>query len=138
MKHFFLNIFNEYPVIKYIIVSLLTASLEATIGFFLVDEKGFRVIEANTFSIFFGTTLHYLLISKSVFHKKYSLWTILVYGGTFIMGIVLQNIAIYYSYEHLLASLSPYIRYTGSKLLSITIPFGVVYSIRKKLYLLKD
>lgn len=138
MKLSFSNIINNHPIIKYICISLFTAGLEATIGFFLVNEKGFLIVEANTISVLLGTTLHYLLISKKVFRKKISLWTVVVYAGTFLMGIIVQNIVIYYSYEHLLANLTSYFRYAGSKFLSITIPFGLVYSVRKKLYLMRN
>lgn len=128
---------QNFLIVKYIIISLFTAVLEAIIGFLLMNEKGFHIIGANTFSILIGATIHYLLISKKVFNKDYSLYTVLVYVGTFILGIVLQNFVIFYSYEQILAHLTPYLRYAGSKFLSIIIPFGVVYSIRKKLYLLK-
>lgn len=129
---------HKFLIVKYIIVSLFTAALEAVIGFLLMNDKGFHIIGANTFSILIGSTIHYLVISKKVFNKEYSLYTIIVYLGTFILGIVLQNIVIFYSYNQILTYFSPYLRYAGSKFLSIVIPFGVVYSIRKKLYLLKN
>lgn len=128
---------HDSLIVKYIIISLFTAVLEAIIGFLLMNEKSLHIIGANTFSILIGSTIHYLLISKKVFNKDYNLYTVLVYIGTFILGIVLQNIVIFYSYEQILAHLTPYFRYAGSKFLSIFIPFGVVYSIRKKLYLTK-
>lgn len=129
---------HKFLIVKYIIVSLFTAALEAVIGFLLMNDKGFHIIGANTFSILIGSTIHYLVISKKVFNKEYSLYTIIVYLGTFILGIVLQNIVIFYSYNQILTYFSLYLRYAGSKFLSIVIPFGVVYSIRKKLYLLKN
>lgn len=136
MKH--CSLLSYYPVIKYILISLFTATIEAIIGIFLINKKGFGIIEANTISILMSTIIHYLLISKIVFNKRYSLWSITIYIVTFIFGIILQSIVIYYSYEFFLLNFSPYIRYVGSKILSITIPFAVVYSIRKKMYLLKD
>lgn len=136
MKH--CSLLSCYPVIKYILISLFTATIEAIIGIFLINKKGFGIIEANTISILTSTIIHYLLISKIVFNKRYSLWTLTIYIVTFIFGIIVQNIVIFYSYEFFLLKFSPYIRYVGSKLLSITIPFAVVYSIRKKMYLSKD
>ena len=129
---------HTFLIVKYIGVSLFTAALEAVIGFLLMNEKGFHIIGANTFSILIGATMHYLLISKKVFYKDYNLYTFLVYLSTFILGIVLQNIVIYYFYERILTIFTPYLRYAGSKFSSIVIPFGVVYSIRKKLYLSKE
>ena len=129
---------HKFLIVKYIIVSLFTAAIEAVIGFLLMNDKGFHIIGANTFSILIGSTIHYLLISKKVFNKDYNLYTIIIYLSTFILGIVLQNIVIFYSYNQILTLFSPYLRYAGSKFLSIVIPFGVVYSIRKKLYLSKN
>lgn len=134
-----LVLLNKYlMVIRYILISLFTAVIEALIGFLLMNEKGIHIIGANTFSILIGSTLHYLLVSKRVFNKEYNIYTVLVYLGTFILGIVLQNIVIFYSFEHILDKVSPYFRYAGSKFLSIAIPFIVVYTVRKKLYLTKD
>ena len=135
MKTYLLVQYNS--ILKYIFISLFTATVEAIIGFYLVSRRGINIIEANTFSVLMGTIIHYLLISKKVFGKKYSLWTLIVYIATFILGIILQNIVIYFSYEYFLLNSTPYFRYMGSKLLSITIPFGIVYSIRKKLYLMR-
>ncbi len=129
---------HKILIVKYIFVSLFTAAIEAVIGFLLMNDKGFHIIGANTFSILIGSTIHYLLISKKVFNKDYNLYTIIIYLSTFILGIVLQNIVIFYSYNQILTFFSPYLRYAGSKFLSIVIPFGVVYSIRKKLYLSKN
>ena len=62
---------QNFLIVKYIIISLFTAVLEAIIGFLLMNEKGFHIIGANTFSILMGSTIHYLLISKKVFNKDF-------------------------------------------------------------------
>ena len=112
---------HKILIVKYIFVSLFTAAIEAVIGFLLMNDKGFHIIGANTFSILIGSTIHYLLISKKVFNKDYNLYTIIIYLSTFILGIVLQNIVIFYSYNQILTFFSPYLRYAGSKFLSIVI-----------------
>ena len=130
-----IRLIQKYSIVRYIFISLFTAAIEAEIGFLLMKQEGFHIIGANTFSVLIGAILHYLLISKKVFNKSYNKYTASVYLVTFFLGIVLQNIVIFYSYEYVLNCLNPYIQFMGSKFLSITIPFIVVYSVRKKLYL---
>ena len=58
----------------------------------------------------------------------------IIYVGTFIFGIFLQDFVIALFYNYILADVDAFIRYVVSKLMSLGIPFIVLYLLRSFLY----
>lgn len=121
-------------VICYIGLSALTATLETAIGYLMVSFFSCNVVVANSTGIVIGATLHFLLTSKAVFHVKYSWRNVLIYVGTFLLGMLLQNTLIWICYERLFRKCLEVLRYLISKAVSLILPFGIMYFVRGSLY----
>ena len=128
---------SHKKIIKYILCSCITAGIETIIGYALKNVVGMDIVIANTWSIVIGMIVHYLLISKSVFESKYTLWSVMVYIITFVIGTILQNSLIWLCYDFLLENTWELFRFVISKGISVVLPFGIMYYLRNWLYSMK-
>jgi len=117
----------------YVVISVLAALIDYVVGWFFLDTVGAHILLANTFAVFVSAVFHFILTSRLVFHVKTDLPGILVYVITFVVGIVLQNAVIYIFYKYLLSSLDNRLNYLVSKGFSLTLPFLIVFLLRKHL-----
>ena len=118
----------------YGLCSIVSMLLDAVIGYLLNTHLGVYVVVANTIGILISSIIHYLLISRFAFNAKYNVHTGAIYIGTFLLGIVLQNLLIYVFYEYITLSLTQFYRFMISKGISIIIPFFALFYLRKWLY----
>ncbi len=132
------NLYKKYrQIIVYGLCSVFTCILETVIGYIAKNTFGVELVLANSIAIAVGAVIHYLLVSYKAFQKKVDFWNLFVYIFTFILGFFLQNIVMKFSYEYIVSGLSEIYRYTGSKILSVALPFFLVYFVRKYLYSIK-
>lgn len=123
-------IVKHQKLLTYVGCSLATAILETAVGWCLLNLTSLTIVIANTVAILIGAAAHYFLTLALVFKLRSNVQSALAYGITFALGIVLQNLIIWLSYDHLLASLSDFWRYLLSKGLSLAIPFFLMYYLR--------
>ena len=93
------------------------------------------LVIANTIGVVTGGIIQYILNAKLVFHVKNNNKNIAIYVITFIGGLLIANLIIYFS--NMLFSMylsNDKIVFLISKGLSIVIPFFVLYFVRKELY----
>lgn len=87
---------------------------------------------ACNLGIFSGIIFQYITSMKYVFQKDNFVHAFSIYILTFFLGLALANGTMYISYE--LGSLS----FLHSKLISMGVPFFIMYSLRKRLLGLKS
>lgn len=124
-------------ILKYLMCSIFTMLLETIIGLIIIIIVDLDVVFINSISIMLGATVHYLLISKKVFHNKIEIYTVIKYILSFIMGLFLQNLVLSVFYGHILVMYNDNIRFIVSKVMSVGISFVVTYFIRKNLFMNK-
>lgn len=127
------KLYEQYKMlIKYIVITGAVAVVETIIGYSLKEFCSMSIVYANTISIIIGYVIHYIAISKKVFYSEINKYTVLAYLITFIVGTVLQNAVLKICYEAMLL-LEWYdgIKYTFSKFVSLVLPFGITYQLRK-------
>ena len=121
-------------IISYILTSCLTAAIELAIGLVMIDVFSFSSVAANTVGVIIGSLIHYLLVTKKVFIKKTDLRTALIYIATFLIGMGIQNLVVYFADRALKAHLGTELSFAVSKGMSLVVSFVVMYQLRKKLY----
>lgn len=124
-------------ILKYLMCSIFTMLLETIIGLIIIIIVDLDVVFINSISIMLGATVHYLLISKKVFHNKIEIYTVIKYILSFIIGLFLQNLVLSVFYGHILVMYNDNIRFIVSKVMSVGISFVVTYFIRKNLFMNK-
>lgn len=134
MKNLVNKIMYQYgKIIKYALCSVVTALLEMVIGWLLLHLLTYGIVVANTASIIMGAFAHYFLTMLLVFEKKNNTKSFIVYVTTFVLGLLMQNAIIWAFYEQLLADKTESLRYVVSKVMSLVIPFFLLYYIRNYL-----
>lgn len=116
----------------YLLCSIITAMIEMVIGWHLINILPDIVI-TNTIAILISSAIHYFITLKFAFRQKHTVVSVIIYVGTFIFGIILQDFVISLFYNYILMSAQPLMRYTVSKILSLAIPFVVIYLLRSYL-----
>lgn len=129
-----MELFEKYnEILIYLSCSVFTALIEIVIGWNLLKILP-NIIVTNTIAILISSIIHYFITLKFVFKKKNTMGSIIIYGGTFIFGIFLQDFVIDVFYNYILVTAGEFIRYTISKVVSLGIPFIVIYLLRSFLY----
>ena len=128
------NFMEKYhDILIYLSCSILTALIEMGIGWNLLKILPDIVI-TNTIAILISSIIHYLITLKLVFRQKNTIGNVIIYVVTFVLGIVLQDLIIVIFYNYIFVDAGEFIRYTVSKILSLGIPFFVIYLLRSFLY----
>ena len=120
-------------ILIYLLCSIFTALIEMGIGWNLLKILP-NIVVTNTIAIIISAIIHYLITLKFVFRQKNSMGNVIIYVGTFILGILLQDFVIEIFYDYMLVNVEEVIRYVVSKLVSLAIPFVVIYLLRSFLY----
>jgi hypothetical protein len=118
----------------YFVISVAVAIIEVIIGWRLILIVPDKIILTNTITVIVSAVLHYFLTLTIVFKKKNTYKSLLVYIGTFFVGIILQDSVIWLFYTVLLTMLSDFWQYLVSKAFSLGIPFFAIYYMRSYLY----
>lgn len=120
-------------IIVYLLCSIFTALIEMGIGWNLLQILP-DIVVTNTIAIIISAIIHYFITLKFVFRQKNNIGNVIIYVGTFIFGILLQDFVIAIFYNYILADVGEFIRYATSKLVSLALPFVVTYLLRSFLY----
>lgn len=124
---------NYREILIYMSCSVLTALIEMAIGWNLLRILPDIVI-TNTIAILISSIIHYLITLKFAFKQSHTMVSAIIYVTTFVFGILLQDFVIAVFYNYLLASAGEFVRYAVSKVVSLGIPFVVIYLLRSFLY----
>lgn len=129
-----INIYNKQSAgKKYFLLSCFVTGVDFAILFLLYTIIGIKLVVANTIAVVVGFLLHYILGSNTVFKTPYGVYGFLVYVSTFLLGLFLADAIIHYSTviisEHF--SFGDTITMIIGKMLSVILPYFVLYYIRK-------
>lgn len=130
IKDFF---FRHRQFFYYVVISVGAALIDYVVGWFFLDSIGVHILVANSLAIFVSAVFHFLVTSRLVFHVNTDISGFLIYAITFAFGFLLQNTVIYIFYEHFLRGFETELNYLISKGLSLTLPFVLVFLLRKYL-----
>lgn len=117
-------------LIAYLICSLITTLGEMLLGWLILNWLPERIVTANTIPLVLGAVAHYYLTSKYAFALKHTAHTIGVYVATFLLGLAIQDAAIFVLYHRLLSSLPEISQYLLSKVISMALALAATYVIR--------
>lgn len=119
---------------RYTLYSIISTALDFALVWVLTFLLGKNLVVANTIGALSGFFLHYILASRSVFNTEYGAIGFVVYLSTFLFGLIIGNITIYYTYMWLDPLVGAQFAFILSKLLSVIIPFFIVYTLRVKIF----
>lgn len=128
------DLINKYQtLIKYMLAAFLGHLLNFLVAYILYVPLDRTLIFSNSTGLVAGF-LFTFVASRVVFHKKYSLKGFLVYLGTFLLGLVLDNLIIHFATIFFNQFLKKSLAFLISKIISGIVPFIVSYAIRKKVF----
>ncbi len=119
---------------RYTVYSLMSTALDFSLVWVMTFLVGKNLVVANTIGALSGFFLHYILASRSVFNTEYGAIGFVIYLSTFLFGLIIGNIIIYYSYHWLYNCIGSQLSFIVSKLLSVLIPFFIVYILRVQIF----
>ena len=119
---------------RYTFYSLIATALDFFLVWALTFAVGKNLVVANTIGSVSGFLLHYILASRSVFNTEYGAIGFVVSLSTFLFGLIIGNIMIFYTYNWLAAHLLDQLAFVVSKLLSVLVPFFIVYTLRVQIF----
>ena len=119
---------------KYFINSCLVTVLDVVIVWVLHMVFHVDVVLANTLGVIAGFLIDYILSVLFVFDHANNKNGFAIYLVTFILGLVLADVLIYIGESRLFVGLEKNLCFLMSKGLSISVPFFILYFIRKKSY----
>lgn len=124
---------NHLTLIKYMAAAFSGHVLNFITAYVLYLGLDKNLIFSNTTGLIVGFFFTFLA-SKIVFHKNHTLKGFLVYLGTFLLGMVLDNLIIKLASGFFIKFFAKNIAFLISKLLSGIVPFAVSYILRKKIF----
>lgn len=128
------DLINKHlTLIKYMAAAFSGHVLNFITAYVLYVGLDRSLIFSNTTGLVVGF-LFTFLASKIVFHKDYTLKGFLVYLGTFLLGMVLDNLIIKLASAFFIKFFAKNIAFLISKVLSGIVPFAVSYILRKKIF----
>lgn len=113
-------------IVKYLMISCASVIIDFSISYLLYKKMGFNYLYSTNSGIFCGFIFQYFTSMNFVFTNNKHIKSFAVYLTTFLVGLALANISIWFSFDFLNLSFS------FSKILSISIPFFITYFIRKR------
>lgn len=117
---------------KYFVISMLASVIDFAISYLSFEKIKVSYLFANNAGIISGFLFQYTVSNMYIFETKSSFTSFMIYLTTFLLGIVLANGTIFIGYDLLNAS------FLFSKVLSMVVPFFVMYFIRKRLLGIKS
>ena len=129
-----LNLLKKYKsILSYGFISVAVTVIDVIVTY--IFSQILIIVIANSIGVITGGIIQYILNSKFVFHVKHDNKNFAIYAITFILGLILANLIIYFS--NIIFNMylqNENIVFLISKGLSIVIPFFALYFIRKELY----
>ncbi|MEG0875321.1 MAG: hypothetical protein RSB05_00170 [Clostridiales bacterium] len=128
------SFYNLGELPKYTTFSLIATALDFSVVWAITFLLHGDIVFANTIGSLSGFFLHYFLASKTVFNTEYGAIGFVIYLSTFLLGMIIGNIIIYYTYHWLLTIILTAFAFIISKILSVSIPFFIVYYLRMLIF----
>lgn len=136
MREFFTKL-KQHTFLKYLGVSAGSLVLDMTIVSILYLISGKELLWANTAGLVAGFLFTFFL-SHFVFNAPLDWKGFAIYLGTFFLGVILANSIILYANRLLTVPLGRKGAFVIAKGLSVVLPFFIMYTIRKRLFQLKE
>ena len=128
-------IFSKYKsIITYLFCSVLSTVVDVCAVYLLFEILKFDIVTANSCGVVLGFVVSFVLSSKYVFDSRRDLYSFVIYFSTFILGLIVADFLILFSYEIAFEPFSQMYAFVISKCISIVVPFFIMYFIRKNLY----
>lgn len=125
-----MEIIKKYhKIIKYGIFSVLSLVVDASVFMLLFNKLELSLLVSNTVAMCVGFVVQFVLASKQVFGVSITFKTLLVYILTTLLGFGIANLTIYVSFYYIFIG-----NEIISKLLSVVLPFFVMYFLRKFIF----
>lgn len=122
------------PMAKYLAISIFVTVIDTAVVWVLSMQRSVDLTVANTAGVIVGQIIHYALASGQVFDMETSPLVVVIYFGTFILGLLLANWIIATAYALSVGLLGKQLAFLFAKGCSIVIPFFALYFLRKFLY----
>lgn len=129
------KIIEKYrSVLSYLAFSVMCAGIETAIGLLVLNFLCSSALVSNIIATLIGSVVHYLCVTKKSFDANVSLSTFLVYAGTFVLGLIVQNIVVWLVNGMLIDLCGKNYAFILAKGFSLVISFFLLYGVRKMLY----
>lgn len=125
---------KHLDVMKYILISGLTAVIEALVGLIFINLFSLSAVVSNTVGTIVGAIVHYIFVTKKVFVKKIGIYSVLIYLFTFVLGLVLQNLVVWGIFKLTVNTFGKNLSYLIAKAIALVVSFIILYGVRKILY----
>ena len=125
---------KHLDVMKYILISGLTAVIEALVGLIFMNLFSLSAVVSNTVGTIVGAIVHYIFVTKKVFVKKIGIYSVLIYLFTFVLGLVLQNLVVWGIFKLTVNTFGKNLSYLIAKAIALVVSFIILYGVRKILY----
>ena len=122
------------PILRYFLISCLATVVDVVLVWLLYKQMDYPVVPSNTVGVLAGFLISYLLSARFVFSAASGMRGFGVFFFTFVGGLVLADILIYWGETDLFIGMPSPLSFLASKGLSIAIPFFVMYFARRAIY----
>lgn len=122
------------PMAKYLAISIFVTVIDTAVVWVLSMYLSVSLTAANTAGVIVGQIIHYAMASGQVFDMETSPLVVVIYFGTFLLGLVLANWIITSAFALSVGLLGDHLAFLFAKGCSIVGPFFVLYFLRKFLY----
>ncbi len=117
-------------LISYLSISGTATILDVIVTWILFNIADIDLVISNSIGVGAGFILIFLLTPSKVFNSKSDILSLVIFVATSALGLLIGNFMIVESYEILSILLNEQIAFSLSKLISIVIPFFVMYFLR--------
>lgn len=125
---------EKKKLLKYLLISIFITLIDLAIVYILRFFFHQSLVFSNTIGVVSGCIVQYFLTSKYVFDVKRDRKSIIIFFGTFLVGLVLADITIYLTDMALKGYFTEKIVFFVAKGASMVVPFFVIYYLRRYLY----
>ena len=122
---------KQSSAVKYFLLSCFVTLIDFIIYFSLYNFLSVNIVVSNTIAVVAGFAVHYIIGSVSVFKTDYGAKGFIIYLLTFLLGLFLADVIIYYSDNFFKPFAGKALASMIGKALSIVFPYFVMYYIRK-------
>lgn len=128
------NLINKHrQLVAYALVTIFISVVDIVIVRLLLSFD-IKIWIANTVGVISGSLLQYILVLKFAFKIEHSNDKLLIHIATFLIGLLIADLIIHYSYLFLLEMFTKNMSFFIAKILSMLGTFFVTFFLRKKLY----
>lgn len=135
MKDSFMRIIGRFEqILRYLSVSILSTIVDVMIVWLLFNLMSVSLGVSNTTGVVAGFIIGFVIAPNKVFAAGHGFWSFMVFFGTFLLGLLMADLLMVYSYAAVETYLSEHLAFLFSKGVSVVIPFFFMYFARKYLY----